>query len=656
MNPVGDAEARPPSGLTSRSILAVVFTCVFLLPVVLYLQLVSGALIVGATVYVAAVLFTEIARISGRPLTTQEVFIIYMASSPTLLATPFLEFVFRAYFVSSPYIKGFSLGGTPLVELIPSWYAPSFGSAAYDTRTLMNSQWIMPVGVFLLQFVVLWLLQEIALGYIGGLLFVEEQDLPFPTAEVQAQVCITLAEREESRTRVFSIAAILGVFYATVMYVVPTVSEGLLGHMYQLIPIPWIDLTAGSYGIERILPGAALGIATDMSYFLSGFIIPLSYAVQIAVGSISVWVFGNWATRTFFAGYFPDWAGEWAPGMTLQLVYQRSLIRVWVVPFVVIAMTVALVSLIAQRRYVVDVLRRISRAGSSIAAKGYPPLPLLIGMYLVGTLGSVAVFWWLVPDFPVLLALAAAIVGGFLHALVGARSFAETGYPLTISYMWQGVVLASGYSGPGPWLMAPAFSGVMPTPTSLARTGAPAWTNMIKSARLTNTNINDFFKAYILAVAISIFSSFVFVSFFWSVAPIPSTVYPYTTIQWPVDVLSNSMWITGEVKGVPMEVVIGALAIALAVSVGGELLRGVTGLPFSSVALVLGMVMLPPYAITTLVGGMVGNLVIRRQFGESWWRSYRTTLVAGFLTGLAVMVGLSVAVVMISKAAWVLPW
>jgi hypothetical protein len=105
-----------------------------------------------------------------------------------------------------------------------------------------------------------------------------------------------------------------------------------------------------------------------------------------------------------------------------------------------------------------------------------------------------------------------------------------------------------------------------------------------------------------------------------------------------------------------MEVVVGSLAIALAVSVGGELLHRVTGLPFSSVALVLGMTMLPPYAITTLIGGMVGNLVIQRQFGETWWKSYRTTLVAGFLTGLAVMVGLSVAVVMISKAAWVLPW
>jgi hypothetical protein len=629
---------------------------VFLLPVVLYLQLVSGALIVGATVYVAAVLFTEIARITGRPLTRQEVFIIYMASSPTLLATPFLEFVFRAYFVNSPYLMGFSLGEKSLVELIPSWYAPGVGSSAYDARTLLSSQWVMPVGIFLLQFVVLWLLQEIALGYIGGLLFVEEQDLPFPTAEVQAQVCITLAEREESRTRVFSIAAVLGIFYAVVMYVVPTVTQGLLGHMYQLIPIPWIDLTAGSYGVERILPGAALGIATDMSYFLSGFIIPLSYTIQIAVGSISVWVFGNWATRTYLASYFPEWVSEWASGMSLRLVYQRSLIRVWVVPFVVIAMTVAVVSLVAQRRYVVDVLRRISKAGVSIRAKGYPPLPILIGMYLVGTLGSVAVFWWLVPDFPVLLALAAALVGGFLHALVGARSLAETGYPLTINYMWQGVVLASGYSGAGPWLMAPAFSGVMPTPMSLARTGAPGWTNMIKSARLTNTDINDFFKAYILAVAISVFSSFVFVSFFWAVAPIPSTVYPYTAYQWPVDVLSNSMWISGEIKGVPMEVVVGSLAIALAVSVGGELLHRVTGLPFSSVALVLGMTMLPPYAITTLIGGMVGNLVIQRQFGETWWKSYRTTLVAGFLTGLAVMVGLSVAVVMISKAAWVLPW
>jgi len=650
------AESHTLPGLTQRSVLAVIFTTVFLLPVVLYLELVSGAIIVGATVYVAAVLFTEIARISGRPLTTQEVFVIYFASSPQLLAAPFLEFVFRSYFITSPYSKGFFLGGTPIVELIPTWWAPKIGSAVYDARTLISNEWIVPMAIFLLQFVVLWLIQEIALGYLSGLLYVEEQELPFPTAHVQSQVCLTLAEREPARTRVFSLAAILGVFYAIPMYVAPTISEGLLGHRIEPIPIPWIDLTAGSFGIERILPGAALGIATDASYFLSGFIVPFPYGVQMLIGSLAVWVFGNWAARAFFPGYFPDWAVEWSPGMSLPLVYQRSLIRVWIVPFVVIGITAAVISLVRQRTYVMDVLRRASRMSASMTAKGYPPLHLLVGMYLVGTLGSVALFWWLVPDFPILVALAVTVVGGFLHALVGARAFAETGYPINVPYIWQGTVLATGYSGVGPWLIAPAFSGVMPSPGMAARSAAPAWANMIKAARLTNTNINDFFKAYLLAVAISIFSSFAVVSFFWTIAPIPSTVYPYTTISYPIDVLFRSMWMTGEVKTQALEVVGATVAIVLIVAAVGELVRTVTGLPFSLTAIVVGCIILPPNTIAVVIGGIVGNLIIRRQFGENWWQAYRATIVAGFLTGMAVMVGLSVAVVMISKASWVLPW
>jgi len=643
-------------GLTRRSALAVVFTTVFLLPVVLYLQLVSGAIIVGATVYVAAVLFTEIARISGRPMTTQEVFVIYFASSPTILAAPFAEFVFRSYFVNSPYARGFFLDGRRLVELIPAWWAPAIGSTAYDVRSLIHAEWIMPVGIFLVQFVVLWLLQEIALGYLCGMIFVEEQELPFPTAHVQAQVCLTLAEREPSRTRIFSLASILGAFYAVPMYVVPTLSEGLLGARYTPIPIPWIDLTAGSFGIERILPGAALGISTDLSHVLAGFIIPFPYAFQMFLGSIAVWVLGNWATRVLFPTYFPDWVSEWSPGMSLGLVYQRSIIRVWIVPFIVFTVGAAVISLIGQRKYIMDVLRRATRMSTAFSAKGYPSLLILLGMYLIGTVGSVAIFWWFVPDFPVLVAFAVTLVGGLLHAFVGARAFAETGYQVTIPYMWQGTVLASGYSGIGPWLLTPAFSGVMPTPVSAARTGAPAWANMIKSARLTDTNINDFFKAYLMAVTISIFSSFVFVSFFWSIAPIPSTVYPFTTIQWPIEVLSTSMWATGEIKGQGVEIIVASLAILLAIALLGELLRMMTGVPFSLVAIVLGFTLLPSTTVPTVIGGVIANFILRRQLGDKWWMSYRTTIVAGFLTGLAVMTGFSVALVMISKASWVLPW
>ncbi|MGB9760298.1 MAG: hypothetical protein ACPLZG_10770, partial [Thermoproteota archaeon] len=345
---------------------------------------------------------------------------------------------------------------------------------------------------------------------------------------------------------------------------------------------------------------------------------------------------------------FSEWTKEWSRGMSLSLAYQRSMIRIWISPFVVFAIGAAVFNIIKSWRTVVRSFKTVVRLPSYMKTSGYISLPILLVLYLSGTLISVMIFHWLVPDYPLWIAIFVPVVGGFLSALISTRALGETGIPLNIPYIWQMSIVLSGYKGIGPWLISPAFSGLLPA-------GAPQWTQTIKVAHLTETKPSDFFKAYIIAVVFSVIFSFVYVSFLWTIAPIPSSGYPFTMIQWPVNVLSSLMWITGEVIVKP-EVVIWSFGIVLIVGLLGEIISRTLKVPFSLATIVVGMMTIPPISIPVFVGSLVGKFIIEKTLGSDRWKLQKVLLVSGILAGQGITVGIAVAVLMISKASWILPW
>lgn len=638
------------TGLTSRTLLAIIFVAAFMLPITTYLSLFSGATLTGASIYITVILFSEVSRIVGRPLNKQELFIIFQAAAPTLLATPFLDFVYRRYFMLSPYSNLFEMPetNTAVVRTIPNWWAPPLGSVAYKVRTLLVKDWTLPVAITLFQFYLLWILQEIALAYFLAVLYVDQEKLPFPYANVAAETCSVLAERDPEKMSAFTIGLLLGALYAVPLYMIPTITQGLFGVAITPIPVPWLDLTTGNLGIEKILPGAILGLSTDLTTFAGGFIIPFSTAVQILFGSITIWVFGNWITRTYLSSTFPEWAKEWSKGMSLSLAYQRSMIRVWISPFVAFAIGAAAFSIIKSWKTVIRSFKTIIKLPSYMKTSGYISLPVLLVLYLGGILTSVLVFHWLVPDYPLWIAILVPTVGGFLSALISARALGETGISMNIPYIWQMSVILSGYKGIGPWLISPVFSG-------LYTAGAPQWTQTIKAARLTGTKPSDFFKAYIIAVVFSVLFSFVYVSFLWMIAPIPSSTYPFTMIQWPVNVLSSLLWITGKVI-VNSEIIVWSLGIIIVIGLLGEIVSRTFKIPFSLATIVVGMMTIPPASIPIFIGSFVGKFIMEKILGPEKWRLQKTLLVSGLLAGQGIAVGIAVAVLMISKASWILPW
>ncbi|MGC9014805.1 MAG: hypothetical protein ACP5KW_10570, partial [Thermoproteota archaeon] len=278
------------TGITLRSLLIIVLSSVVILPVSLYLNLIAGTTLASAAVYLNVILFTELARYVGSPLSKQEVFIIYSASGLAAGTIPFIEMVYRVYYVNSPITWSFIDPSThkPLPELIPTWYAPPPGISK-AIRTLFHPSFLFPILISsLIPGGTLWIVAEIALALICAQAYIEVEPLPFPFASISAQLVETLSQREEKRMQLFVLFAFLGIVYSILLYGIPTLFLGLFNISFQIIPFPWIDLTTGFYGIERILPGACFGIATDISLFASGFLLPLSVTTYMLIGSFLV--------------------------------------------------------------------------------------------------------------------------------------------------------------------------------------------------------------------------------------------------------------------------------------------------------------------------------------------------------------------------------
>jgi hypothetical protein len=644
-NPSGiPASSKVKPGLTWKSVLALVFAAATILPVNLYLQLVSGATIASAATYITLVVLTELGAMLGSPITKQEAFIMFMLTSIVAGSPVYINFVYRSYFVTSPITWTFRdpCTGKPLPEVVPSFWAPPYNSPAHALRSLLHPDFILPQLISHLQFGVLFIVMEIALTMFVSSLYLEAEPLPFPLAEVNYSLIETLAERTEERMGIFIVSMIVGAFYSFIAYGIPTIMMGLFNVSMQLIPIPWIDLTMGYWGVEKFLPGACFGISTDILTFATGFILPLRVLAYIMVGSVATWVFGNWLALTTFKPYFPEWVSEWKSGMSLSLVWQRSLLRVWIGPQIGFVIGLSILSFVWSYKAIgkaVKSIVKISFARGSPSAMRWS-LPMFIGAALC----SLIFFHMLVPDFPLYIA-ALTIPLSFLLAVVVTRVRGETTVYAYPPYLWWILIYASGYPKVDAFFFQPVIGG----------SSTPLWTEALKVARLTDTRETDFFKGFILAWVLYCVFSLIFVQFFWLMAPIPSYVYPWTVISWPIQAITESMWHTRQITarvdtmlfGFTLVLALGGLQLALA---------RLTGFTLDIVSLISGTATIPPAAVSMLIGGLLGNYVLRKAMGETRWREERALMVAGIATGGGIVTGILAALVLMFKSAWLKPF
>lgn len=634
-------EGRDPQelkpGFTWRSALAILLTVLVFTPISIYVQLVAGIGSLPAVAILMALIFSEVTRATGNPLTKQELFIIYQMSALAAGATTcYLYQVQKSYFMTSPLARSFRLNGTPLPQLIPSWWAPPPMSEAYVLRTFLHSDWLLPLLVVNVQGGLFFYFVELSLTVLMAHLYIETEKLPFPLAAIDAALVSTLSERDPDRMRLFVYSIYPGVVWGAILYLIPSLTG------IRLVPLPWIDLTTF---VAKWLPGALLGLATDLLPYLSGFFIPLNVASCMLASSLVIWVMGTPLTLTVFRDAFPEWVSEYFQGMSLEQVYARSLLRVWIVPQIAFAYASIAVFLALGGGTIVNAFRSFARLR---AASGYPTFWKIIVIYLIGSIGSVILFSLLVPEFPLLLAFFASTVLSLLNAMITTRSIGETGYSISIPYEWNTIVYLSGYKGVRAWIFSPVIGGL----PSLEG-GSPYWVYMIKVGYLTNTRPSDVLKALIYSIILYNIFSFVWTEFFWRLAPIPSNAYPYALAAWPAALVGGAVWITGGISVKPWLFYYsftGMLGILLA----GEFLAKSFHIPFSSMGIVTGSMTIPPYTIPIFTGSCLSNFVLRKFIRD--WDRRKSIIVAGVSTGQGVILGIGVAMMLISKATWIKPW
>jgi len=634
---------RGERGLTWRSSLAILYGGWIMLPVVLYISLMSGSIIAGGATYITVILFTELSRLTGRPMKKQELFIIFMTIGWVASWFPFMQIPFRSYYMTSPISRMFKdpFTNRPIVESIPSWWAPPPESLVLKQRgleALLHPAWLFPIILIALG-TASWFIAEVGMALMMSMIFIEIEKLPYPFAPMDAAVATTLSERPEERLRIFSLSAFFAFIYAFILYGFPVLGIG------SFIPVPWADFTRYT---QYSLPGALLGICTDILPYVFGFLIPFHVVIYILIGSFAVWVFGNSFALTYFADMFPQWKSEWVIGMPLQLMYQRSLLWIWVSPQIGVTIAAAVVIIGSKYKAFIRGIKSLVGIGGA-RVEGYPRLSVLLGMFFAGTLGSVAISYILVPDFyaqywyyPLLL----SVGWTFVFDLVSCRIWGEVG-PLNIPPppVWQGMVVLSGYPKVDAFFAAPL----------IGTGGAGGMTHAVKVAYLTDTKPIDYFKALAILAPVGLLASFFYTGVFWTVAPMPSSAYPWTRIAWPVQIIQQNVWISRSTEIFRFDLAMNTFILFTVLGLIGEFVIR-RFIPFSFIGIISGTLTLPPYSLAYLVGAIVGKFLLQRKMGAARWNEMKPVVAAGLAMGIGVAVGLSAPLAMVAKAMWAAPY
>lgn len=620
-----EVEVKKPAeekALTWRVVMTILYAAIVFQPVAIWLEWVSGVILVLQVEYTVLLFAATLADFSGKPLSKQEAFLIYATTGTVVLESIFAKvFIFNFY---KARLSPFALS-QGLTDVIPTWFVPPAG-----VTSLLDPSWITPIVLWLFFFGVLSKVADISLGYMFHRIYLVEEKLSFPFQRVWAAACVTLAEKAKTpkRMKVFTMSAIIGMVYGTLLY------GFLLVLGTEVLPVPWVDLTGS---VQNFLPGASIGIATDLAWFTLGFMIPFSVGVSMFMGAVAVYVIGNFFVRGVFG---------WAPGMGLGSIRYFSQQFVWVSPMIGLSIAAGVVPLILGRQYIIRAFkRRSSTAATTEKTEGLPTwIPFLLFLAAAG--GSVVLSAILCPDFPIWAFAALAIGWTLLSNIISGRALGETGLEFFVPYVREGSYVALGYTynsatgaGLNAWF-APIYIG----------TTGVGWIGGFAGATFTGTSKRDYIKAYILAVPLAYIVSFGAVLAFSSIAKIPSQAYPFAAADWPVRSVFDLLWVSNPLSILKPMWILGAFIIGFMVALPSSIFK----IPFVLISFSVGMSQPIPFTVSILLGGIIAKLLMRR-FGKDWWEDYKAVIVAGIGLGEGVIVAVSAAIMLISKAMWISP-
>ena len=628
-------------GLTLASFLGTLFVALVMVPGALYMELVAGAGIGGAAQWVTVLLFVEVAKRANAKLNRAQLFILFymagMVMSTNVWNTPlFTQFLVRSDAAVS----------TGVANDIPHWVAPPNLDSL--PHTFLAKAWLPFIGLMLFR-EIMGRLSSAILGY--GLFRVtsDVEDLPFPMAPVGAQGIVAIADQVDGsartsgasvRWRMFCVGCGVGMVFGLVYMALPTITGAFFSHPLQIFQIPFADFTPYT---QKFLPATATGYSFDLGNVILGMTLPFWSMVGSFVGLIFTFVMNP---ILYLAGRMPTWN----EGDTTVVTLFANNVDFYFSFQIGISLAIAVFGIwIAFRtmrkgRENAGARRRAEEVKAHAAARGHIPDALVLATYAFACTAYILMCGWLIDWHRgvMVVLLFFAFLYTPLISYVTARLEGLAGQVIEIPFITEISFILSGYTGAKIWFL----------PIPKANYGVQVVS--YKQAELLGCQFGAVWKAQLLLFPIIILSSLFFSSFIWSLAEIPSAVYPYTEKIWDLTAKNTCLVYSatlGEYSQFSEALGWGRFLAGFG-SAGAVMgLLGWFGAPtmlFFGVVRGLGQTA-PHTVIPNFLGALIGKFYFERRYKREW-RKMIPVVSSGFFVGTGLISILSVGFVFLAKA------
>jgi hypothetical protein len=639
--------------LTWRSFLALITGALLISPAVFYSQLTIGGSLGLVSSWLIVILWAELARLLGHPLTRQETLIlqnfeIVVTWAAALFILPgtwggMFGLVWRVFYANSPVIYQFGYA-----KDLPWWFIPPRDSPIMTgmLRTVFHSSWALPLTITLATVLLGWMM-SISLGYLCYQIFVVAERLDFPLQSATAIGVISIAEHGPGYSA-FIVSAAIGAFLAIPGPLLLSVTGGAVQIGMQAISL--------NVAVEQILPGASFGLLPDIFAAVAGLLLDPKIVIAFSVPAWVVYFLGNHMLVRF--GIWPTGElemGAWMPGATEEYCIWWSQIRVWTSVQFGLAAVGAVMPMIVHRDTFLRGFRALSRLSEAQKREGLIPLKYIVLIYLASSTALVAITSWITPEFPWYWNALLTIVWSFAATLVASGMAGLTSSGFSIPWLKQGFASFFGVqSNPNIWF----------SPLQLMNTGGASWVGQFKMARMCRIRLSEYTLVWFLSWVLGLISGVLFTSIFWSFAPIPSGAYPRTMIDWTNQAYWQCLFMKWFEKGVVLKLEF--IVPSIIVGVGLYLVlvwRKITTLFY---AILIGISLSGGYGFSGsgalmydalpmfLLGSLIGKYFIGRRLNR--WGEQRYSVAAGLIAGYSIVGTLAAAISLISKAQWILPY
>ena len=605
------------------------------------MELVAGAGIGGAAQWVTVLLFVEVAKRANAKLNRAQLFILFymagMVMSTNVWNTPlFTQFLVRSDAAVS----------TGVANDIPHWVAPPNLDSL--PRTFLAKAWLPFIGLMLFR-EIMGRLSSAILGY--GLFRVtsDVEDLPFPMAPVGAQGIVAIADQVDGsartagasvRWRMFCVGCGIGMLFGLVYMALPTITGAFFSRPLQIFQIPFADFTPYT---QKFLPATATGYSFDLGNVILGMTLPFWSMVGSFVGLVFTFVMNP---ILYLTGHMPTWT----EGDTTVVTLFANNVDFYFSFQIGISLAIAVfgiwIAFRTMRRGRGDASsrRRAEEVKAHAAARGHIPDALVLATYAFACCAYILMCGWLIGWHRgvMLVLFFFAFLYTPLISYVTARLEGLAGQVIEIPFITEISFILSGYTGAKIWFL----------PIPKANYGIQVVS--YKQAELLGCRFASVWKAQLLLFPIIILSSLFFSSFIWSLAEIPSAVYPYTEKIWDLTAKNTCLVYSatlGEYSQFSEALGWGRFLAGFG-SAGAVMgLLGWFGAPtmlFFGVVRGLGQTA-PHTVVPNFLGALIGKFYFERRYKREW-RKMIPVVSSGFFVGTGLISILSVGFVFLAKA------